>query len=145
MRRGLHRLVRSCVPVPGPVLGFVLSACTPIPAIDSGTAPPQGARADVARALWCTGAGESPLAATLVGRPLAEAGPYIRSAQAAGIVVDIAEIAPDGSASLLLIETTDMVTILHRDGVIDSVSCLPRDLCTGPHRGASGLCRGGRR
>jgi len=116
--------------------GAVL-AC--MPTDDAAPDVPSGARADAAAFLWCDAAGVSPLAATLVGRPLQEARAYT---DRAGVLVDIAEIGPDGSASVLAIETTDILTVLHRGGVIESVSCIPRGLCSGPRRGESALCRG---
>ncbi|NKX45831.1 hypothetical protein [Roseicyclus persicicus] len=112
-----------------PVLA--LAACV-------GADRPPEVRRDVPAFLFCTPEGVSPLAATLVGRPLDEARPY---ADAAGVLVDIAEIQPDGSVLQLAIETTDILTILHRDRVVQSVSCIPRDLCTGELRGFSQLCR----
>lgn len=121
-------------------LCLALSACV-------GTDDPPGvAQSDLRRGvpafLFCTAEGDSPLAATLVGQDLDALSPYAGAAQAAGVVVDIAEIGPDGSASLILIETTDILTVLHRDRVIDSISCIPADLCTGSRRAESGLCRG---
>lgn len=115
--------------------------CLALSACQSAGTPPE-VRRDVPAFLFCTPEGASPLAARLVGRPLAEALPY---ADAAGVLVDIAEIGPDGSANLVAIETTDMLTILHRGGVTTSISCIPRDLCTGPLRTLSGLCRVTRR
>ena len=117
--------------------GVALSAC-----VNAGGETPPEVRRDVPAFLFCTPEGVSPLAATLVGRPLDEALPY---ADAAGVLVDIAEIGPDGSANLLAIETTDILTILHRDRVVASISCIPRDLCTGELRDFSGLCRGSAR
>lgn len=111
---------------------LVLAACV-------GSDLPPEVRRDLPGFLFCTPEGVSPLAATLVGQPLEAALPY---ADAAGVLVDIAEIGPDGGANLLAIETTDILTIQHRDRVVERISCIPRDLCTGDLRTFSGLCRG---
>jgi len=138
MRRSLRRSLRRGGRAWVGTTGLWLAACMPMPTGGDETGPPPGARADAAPFLWCDASGDSPLAATLVGRPLEAAFPYTARA---GVLVDIAEIAPDGSASLLAIETPDILTFLHRGGMIDSVSCIPRDLCSGPRRGESALCR----
>ncbi len=125
----IHRALAPCV--------LALSACV-------GTAadlPPE-VRRDLPGFLFCTPAGESPLAETLVGRPLDAAQPYLDAAMRAGVVVDVAEIAEDGTTPALAIETTDILTILHRGRITESVSCIPRDLCTGDLRAFSGLCQG---
>lgn len=116
---------------------LALSACV----ATASDLPPE-VRRDVPGFLFCTPAGESPLAGTLIGRPLDEARPYLDAAMGAGVVVDVAEIAEDGSTLALAIETTDILTLLHRDRITERVSCIPRDLCTGDLRGFSGLCRG---
>jgi hypothetical protein len=116
---------------------FATLCCAALVGCVNADLPPE-VRRDAPGFLFCTPEGISPLAATLVGRPLDAALPYV---DAAGVLVDIAEIGPDGGANLLAIETTDILTILHRNRVIDSISCIPRDLCTGPRRALSGLCR----
>jgi hypothetical protein len=120
---------------------FIFLSCLALAACVVSDLPPE-VRRDVPGFVFCTPEGESPLAQTLVGRPLDAAQPYLESAMWAGVVVDVAEISEDGSTLALAIETTDILTILHRDGITDSISCIPRDVCTGPRRAESGLCRG---
>lgn len=117
----------------------LLAMCLAMVACQPAADPPE-VRRDVPGFLFCGVDGDSPLSGRLVGRPLDEIGPYTDAAMAAGVVVDVAGIEPDGTASLILIETTDILTVLHRNGVIESISCLPRDLCTGPRRSESALC-----
>ena len=119
------------------IFAVALSGCVGA----AGDLPPE-VRREVPGFLFCTSGGYSPLAGILVDRPLEDAQPYIDAAMRAGVVVDVAEIADDGSTLALAIETTDILTILHRDRITDTVSCIPRDLCTGDLRGFSGLCRG---
>lgn len=124
------------------VARLALSLCCLALAACVGSAVLPEVRRDAPGFVFCTPEGVSPLAATLIGRPLDAALPYVDAAQAGGVVVDIAEIAPDGSSAALAIETADIWTIRHRDGVTASLSCIPRDLCTGPRQAESGLCRG---
>ncbi len=109
---------------------LILAACAA-----SGAAPP-GVRAGLPDHLWCRPDGSAPLA-VLAGRPLAAFDAIERTE---GVVYDIAGIGPDGSAALLAIETDDIITVLHRDGVIESVSCIRRDVCSPARAAASGLC-----
>ncbi|KPP88977.1 MAG: hypothetical protein HLUCCA08_02005 [Rhodobacteraceae bacterium HLUCCA08] len=120
---------------------IALALCLSLTACTAPGAPP-GVRSTAPAFLFCTPEGVSPLAATLTGRPLEDAQPYVDTARAAGIVIDRPRIDPDGTTSAILIETPDLWSIRHRDGLITNIGCIPRDLCTGALRDASKLCRG---
>ncbi|PWK62834.1 hypothetical protein [Roseicyclus mahoneyensis] len=117
---------------------LVLAACV-------GSDLPPEVRRDVPGFLFCTPEGVSPLAATLVGRPTAEARPYIEAAAAAGVLFDIPIVTPDGSTAALAIETPDIIRANRQGDLITSIGCIPRDVCTGVQRDWSGLCVGQRR
>lgn len=115
-------------------IACLLVGCAPV----ASDAPPGVARG-LPDYLWCDAAGQSPIADGLVGAPLSAFDAYPR---AEGVVYDIAEIGPDGIANLLLIETDDLITVLHRDRVIESISCIRRDVCSAERRVFSNLCAG---
>ena len=123
---------------------LALSACTGT-GTGTGADTPPDVRRDVPGYLFCTPEGVSPLAPTLVGRTLEEAAPYFDAAEAAGVLVDIPISTPDGSTAALAIETSDIIRVNRQGRRITGISCIPRDICTGPLRDWSGLCAGRRR